>query len=54
MYSNDTIGDCTCAAAGHMIEAWTALASGKTVTVTTAAVVKAYSAISGYRRPTPF
>ena len=23
MYANDTVGDCTCAAAGHMIEIWT-------------------------------
>jgi hypothetical protein len=23
MYGNDQLGDCTCAAAGHMIEAWT-------------------------------
>ena len=23
MYANDQLGDCTCAAAGHMIEAWT-------------------------------
>ena len=26
MYANDRLGDCTCAAAGHMIEAWTAAA----------------------------
>jgi hypothetical protein len=24
MYGNDTLGDCTCAAAGHMIQCWTA------------------------------
>ena len=24
MGNNDTIGDCTCAAAGHLIECWTA------------------------------
>src|SRR5436305_15080249 len=23
MYANDRLGDCTCAAAGHMIEVWT-------------------------------
>ena len=22
MYNNDQIGDCTCAAAGHMVELW--------------------------------
>jgi hypothetical protein len=27
MYANDRLGDCTCAAAGHMIEAWPAMQS---------------------------
>ncbi len=31
MYANDTRGDCTTAAAGHMIEAWTAAAAGEAV-----------------------
>ena len=26
MYANDRIGDCTCAAAAHMVEVWTTLA----------------------------
>jgi hypothetical protein len=34
MYLNDRIGDCTIAAAGHMIEAWTAAATGEPVEVT--------------------
>jgi hypothetical protein len=47
MMANDQIGDCTCAAAGHLIEDWTANA-GKFVIVPTAAVIEAYSAITGY------
>jgi hypothetical protein len=45
MYANDTIGDCTCAAAGHMIEAWTAAASGKAKEVTEKAVLTAFDAV---------
>jgi hypothetical protein len=48
MYKNDTIGDCTCAAAGHMIEAWTTAAADSTIKVTDADILKAYEAISGY------
>ena len=33
MYANDTRGDCTTAAAAHMIEAWTAAAAGAAVEV---------------------
>ena len=29
MYANDRLGDCTTAAAGHMIEAWTAASRGR-------------------------
>lgn len=47
MYGNDTIGDCTCAAAGHMLQAWTAYASAE-VTVPDDAVLSAYEAVSGY------
>jgi hypothetical protein len=42
MYANDTIGDCTCAAAGHMIEAWTAAATGTAVEVTQQDVLTAF------------
>ena len=41
MYANDRLGDCTCAAAGHMIEAWSA-AAGALVEVTERAVVDAF------------
>lgn len=47
MYGNDRIGDCTCAAAGHMLQAWTAYASTE-VTVPDDAVLTAYEAVSGY------
>jgi hypothetical protein len=47
MYGNDTIGDCTCAAAGHLIEVWTAQAGAPSVPLESA-IVGAYSAITGY------
>jgi len=47
MYGNDSIGDCTCAAVGHEIQAFTRYASSL-VTVPESAVVDAYSAITGY------
>lgn len=47
VYLNSTIGDCTCAAAGHMIQAWTAYA-GTEATVSNQAVLTAYEAVSGY------
>lgn len=48
LWGNDTIGDCTCVAAGHVIELWTAVAKGAPAEVGEAAVVEAYSAVSGY------
>ena len=50
MMKNDTVGDCTCAAAGHLIEDWTANATnGKdTVVLSDGDIVAAYSAITGY------
>jgi len=47
MMRNDTIGDCTCAAAGHLIECWSANAS-TVVIPTDDQIVVAYSAITGY------
>jgi hypothetical protein len=47
MMRNDTIGDCTCAAAGHMIECWTTNV-GDPFTPADADVVAMYSAVSGY------
>lgn len=45
--SPDGIGDCTCAAAGHMVQAWTAFA-GTEHTIGDPGVLKAYEAVSGY------
>ena len=42
MYANDRIGDCTTAAAGHMIEAWTAAATGTPVVVSERDVLVAF------------
>jgi len=47
MMKNDTVGDCTCACAGHMIEQWTTYAKDP-VTPTDQQVIAAYSAITGY------
>ena len=47
MYGNDTIGDCTIATTGHEIQSWTAY-SGSEATIPEDAVIKAYSAVSGY------
>lgn len=45
MYANDRIGDCTVAAAGHMIEAWTAAARGQAVEVSERAVLDAFDRV---------
>jgi hypothetical protein len=47
MMLNNTIGDCTIAAAGHCIEEWTTDA-GAAVVLPDSAIVAAYSAVSGY------
>ncbi len=44
---NWTTSDCTCAAAGHMIECWTANTTREDI-VLTREVIAAYSAITGY------
>ena len=49
---NDKIGDCTCAAAGHLIMEWTSLAQPKMFTPTDPQIVAAYSAITGYNPKT--
>jgi len=51
MLGNDNAGDCTCAAAGHMIDSWTASA-GAPILVGTDCVIAAYSAITGYNPTT--
>jgi len=52
MMENDQLGDCTCAAAGHLIMEWTANAKAKMVTPTDKQIVAAYSAITGYNPTT--
>lgn len=45
MYANDRIGDCTTAAAAHMIEAWTAPTRGHAVEVSEHAVLAAFDKV---------
>jgi hypothetical protein len=45
MYANDRIGDCTTAAAGHMIEAWTAAAVGQAIEISEQSVLTAFDAV---------
>jgi len=47
MMKNDMVGDCTCAAAGHLIEEWTADV-GKEFVPSDDQIIAAYSAITGY------
>lgn len=47
VYSNDTVGDCTCAGIGHMIQALTAY-TGAEATVPGSDVLKMYEKLSGY------
>lgn len=48
MYDNAQIGDCTCAALGHAIQAWTTYGQGETVTLPLDAVLTLYSAVTGF------
>ena len=45
MYGNDKYGDCTCAAAGHLIQDWTAN-TGREVTLPPATILKVYDHFS--------
>ena len=47
MMENDQLGDCTCAAAGHLIMEWTVNAGKKMCPPTDKQIVDAYSAITG-------
>ena len=49
---NDQIGDCTCAAAGHLIQAWTANATAER-TLPDSAILAAYEAVGGYDPSNP-
>jgi hypothetical protein len=45
MYANDRRGDCTTAAAAHMIEAWTAASRGEAVEISESAVLRAFERV---------
>jgi hypothetical protein len=53
MYLNDQLGDCTCAAVGHMIQAETTYGQGTTVTVPEQDVLAAYEAAGHYNPADP-
>jgi hypothetical protein len=48
MMLNDNLGDCTCAAIGHLIQDWTKNASNTEITVPDSAILTAYEAVGGY------
>jgi hypothetical protein len=52
MMDNAQVGDCTCAAAGHLMMEWTSNAQSKTFTPSDAQIIAAYSAITGYNPKT--
>ncbi len=52
MMDNAQVGDCTCAAAGHLLMEWTANAQSKMFTPSDAQIIAAYSAITGYNPKT--
>jgi hypothetical protein len=53
MMLNDTLGDCTCAATGHLTQAWTSNAGTKEITFPDQAILKAYEAVGGYQPGKP-
>jgi len=52
MMDNAQLGDCTCAAAGHLMMEWTSNAKSKIFTPSDKQIVAAYSAITGYNPKT--
>jgi len=48
MYANDEVGDCTCAAVGHMIDGWQMADAGQAHTFYDTAILRAYRAVSGW------
>jgi len=49
MLKNDTIGDCTICTVAHTVQAWTRASHGVGDLIPVKKVIKAYSAVSGYR-----
>jgi hypothetical protein len=52
MMGNDAVGDCTCAAACHLKQTWTAN-NGLEVTTSDGEILKAYEDVGGYRPGDP-
>lgn len=52
VYMNNTIGDCTCAALGHAVQAWTTYGRGDMVTLPDDVILSLYEAVSGYNPQT--
>lgn len=52
MMGNDDLGDCTCAAVGHMVQEWTANASVEK-TIIDDDILRMYSAVSGWSPDKP-
>jgi hypothetical protein len=48
MYLNNRLGDCTCAALGHALEAWSTYALGTTLAIPDSDVLDLYERVSGY------
>lgn len=48
MYGNDSLGDCTIAAIGHMYGAWTQYATGSEALFSDTAIQETYSRVGGY------
>lgn len=48
MYGNDQVGDCTCAAVGHLLQGWTAYSTGTAFTVADSYVLGLYEDVTGY------
>lgn len=53
MYGNSDIGDCTCAAAGHVVNQLTFYGRGQEVQPTDGDVIGMYSAVTGYNPKKP-
>lgn len=47
MYANDRLADCTCAAAAHMVQAWTAYARRRALVLPWREVIASYFTITG-------
>lgn len=48
MFANDEFGDCTCATAGHMLQAWRKADGSKPLRINDATILLAYHEITGF------